>query len=361
MHQSVLAIQRARLSRLFSDIQGQSFSNPKLEEHVKELAVLFANVESQINLATSKPNVKKSDISHFDIVINFLLDNIEYLEDSVMDTIPFETIFCLETALKDWIKDNYIIVVTFKRGEYFFSSFLSSEQMYNYIEIQYNIKLTHKLIQISIPKYEVNDYLFNVVLYHELGHFVDIKYNISSKIIGKNFSGLSIEERRIKKSHYAEYFSDIFAAQYISRYSSVYLDYFAGDDPDSYSHPSTLSRSRVVDDFLNNIENPIIKLIQETTSLSTGIDVGIKYESFDTKDIIDLIPANIQRTAQLHYVFIAGWELWLNEREMFPVKDNAKLYKIINNLLEKTISNYMVTSVWESANLLGQEQNNQAT
>ena len=355
MHHSFLAIQRARLSRLFSDIQGQSFSNPKLETHVEELAALFRSVEKQIDVSAKKDIVDKDEFGHFNDIIDFLLSNIEYLEDSVIDTIPFETIFCLETALKDWIKEQYIIVVTFKRGEYFFSSVLSSDGNYNYIENRYGVKLTYKLIQISIPKYEVNDYLFNVVLYHELGHFVDIKYKVSSKISDGNYAHLTDDERSVVKSHYAEFFSDIFAAQYISRYSSVYLDYFAGDNPDSHSHPSTVARSKVVDDFLNGNPNPIIQLIKQTTLLSAKTEIGIKYEPFDTKDIISLAPAEIERQAQLHYVFVAGWELWLNEKDKFPVKNNAKLYKIINNLLEKTISNYMVKSVWDAANLPGQE------
>ncbi len=230
-------------------------------------------------------------------------------------------------------------------------SLLSSDNVYDYIESQYGVRLTYKLIQISIPKYEVNDYLFNVILYHELGHFIDMKYNISSRIAANEYPHLNEYQRSIKESHFAEYFSDIFAAQYISNYASVYLDYFAGDDPESESHPATADRSKVVDDFLNDVDNQIIELIKNATLLSTKVSIGIKYEAFDIEDIISLIPAKIDKTTQLHYVFIARWKLWLDERDRFPVQDSIKLYKIINNLLEKTISNYMVESVWKDANV----------
>ena len=48
-----------------------------------------------------------------------------------------------------------------------------------FLKNDYNIVLKHKTVLLSITQNYYRDYLNNVVLYHEIGHFVDIVNGIS--------------------------------------------------------------------------------------------------------------------------------------------------------------------------------------
>jgi hypothetical protein len=49
-------------------------------------------------------------------------------------------------------------------------------------------------------------------------------------------------------------------------------------------------------------------------------------------------------------VFLAGWKAWqrLTENKLSDDFGNDTAYKVINNLIEKSISNYIVVKNWNS-------------
>ena len=57
----------------------------------------------------------------------------------------------------------------------------------------YGLKITHRLIQITLPKVLARDYLSCVVLYHELGHFVDLELYISKKLFLQKYHKINPE------------------------------------------------------------------------------------------------------------------------------------------------------------------------
>jgi dCTP deaminase len=70
-------------------------------------------------------------------------------------------------------------------------------------------------------------------------------------------------------------------------------------------------------------------------------------------DFIGLIPPVILNAAQLHGVLNSAWLVWLNEREKMlgrlNTEDNSKCYSAINNLVEKSIGNYITIQQWNKA------------
>lgn len=76
----------------------------------------------------------------------------------------------------------------------------------------------------------------------------------------------------------------------------------------------------------------------------------VRFEKIENKykDFYDYIPPIIETDAQLHGLFIAGWDIWLNHKDNFSEEKHSKIYAYLNNLIEKSISNYMITSKWNN-------------
>jgi hypothetical protein len=255
-------------------------------------------------------------------------------------------VYCLEKALNQWDDTNQYIIVTSLHNDlncFSFNALLSlNETFYDTIQAVFGISFDHRLIQINLPKYLAQDYLANVVLYHELGHFVDRRYQIIEKL------STSLNLPKDQQSYYCEFFSDIFAAQYIGEASNYYLNYIAYNNPDSVSHPSTDSRIEIVSKFLNKNNDKILNDLIDATQKSSGKELKDRRKPISDSDFKAFIPTNISDEEELHSIFEVGWGLWLSKVSEFEVKNISKFekYQILNNLIEKSISNYMVLEKW---------------
>ena len=350
MDHEVLKIYTCKISRLIANLKGKHYPDKRLVDFQDDIIELFDKVKAEIlsNNFTAFPSSIQNVIKD---ILDSISMSIEFLEDSILNAIPFETVYCLERALKEWTDEEYLIVTSLKHNDYFFQPLLSDENFYSFIDFRYGIKIRHRLIQISIPKNEANDYLFNVVLYHELGHFIDSKYLISQDIINNEFKHLRPNEQDQLRFHYGEYFSDIFAAQYIENCSSTYLNYIASNSPDSFTHPATVKRIELVNNFLANKSDSTLDKLKKATLEITNRDLQKRFSLIPIDDFINLLPPIIKSDSELHSLFIQGWLIWYHHRDKFGSMDILKIYKIINNLIEKSISNYMVTSLWTEAHV----------
>lgn len=274
-----------------------------------------------------------------------------------MNVIPYEILSCLEIALHDWIiQDNFIIVTSLSnRSADFYFEGESSEFFQNLNDIilkKYNLTITNRLIKIVLPKVLSRDYLAIVVLYHELGHFIDTELHISEKII-KNKYGYksSYTEQEVEEyNHFMEYFADLFAAQYINNASNLYLNYIAFNNPDCHTHPSTIKRIEMVNSFLSGV------YVQEIIEINAALlgsgceEFIIRHKEIDINksDFLNLIPQKIKNNQELHYIFKLGWDFWNTSDSNFLRKFKLRQkYHVINNLIEKSISNYTVKQKWE--------------
>jgi len=378
----LLELHFSQLTRVWNKSKDNNYSDTKKQTYQDTLTVLFQKLQDE-NFST----LKDTQITSRYQIIDFFFKSLEFLDNSTLNNIPFEIIKCLECVLNDWLdnKTNEHIIVTSlvnRMNDFSFDNTLAlNSPKYSLLKQIYNIEFNNKLIQINLPRYLSKDYLANVVIYHELGHFIDNYFQISQGlkdqicddyILGKiqgndkldieiyfpflkiNFSN---DDKRILLSmHIAEYFSDIFASQYIYKCSGYYLDYVTQKNTQfNASHPSTVNRNEIVKKFLNgDIDSYTLNNLKEATKRISKKELKKRYSDIDKADFLNLVPIEIKNDAELHFLYILGWNLWLNDVDSFKNQNKMsidlpqdKVYDIINNLIEKSIGNYIVKTNWE--------------
>jgi hypothetical protein len=334
--------------------QSLKFSDPRKRKHLEQLQELFYKIKGieYAKFSESELNSTRECIDYF------ILWDLEFLIQSSDNTrVPSQLLYCIEQALFEWLgkSEQYIIVTSLSKkfGSYSFQSISDSKLaiLEPFIEKYFGIKFEHKLILINMPKPLVGDYLANVVLFHEIGHFIDRKNQIVQRIFDtepqfKNLSNGSEKEKRqfsIIRRYYAEFFADLFAAQYIKNTCSDYLNYIAYKSPNSPTHPSTQDRILTVNNFINKIPSGTVSIIQAYTLSITGKSLEKRYEDI-SGEFSEGVILKISTENQLYTLFIKGWECWLNTSGKFPRQHDKGLlegYKHLNSLIETSIQEFI--------------------
>lgn len=396
MSNSILQLNLSQLSRAWEKSKFNNYSDKKKSEHIGKLTDLH-----KLLIAEDVASLNGNDVVQRSHIIKFFFKNLEFLENSTLNFMPYEIVECLKHALSEWIDsaDSYIIVTSLINDLSSFSfdpSLAINNTMLNgIIQAKFGLSFDYKLIQINIPRFLVKDYLVNVVLYHELGHFVDMYHNITpicARVLLQSIASKALQPTQIVQIeeyfpfltnlikqlsalpqgssiqlsndlvrqielHFGEYFCDLFASQYIDECSNNYLLYITENQGQfSYTHPSTNNRSKMVKAFLRGQSNFILDLIKSQTKVIAKRDISVRNEPVDKGDFYNLVPVEINKPEQLHSLFVIGWEIWLGNRQMFIDNNNIKfpltddkVYGIINNLIEKSIANYFVENSWKGA------------
>lgn len=324
-------------------------------------------------------------------VISFVFKSLEFLNNSTTSTIPFELVYVLELALKEWLpSDEYLIVtsLTNRNNEFSFDNTLTfSNFLYDEVELLCGIRFEKRLVQINLPKSTSKDYLANVVLYHELGHFVEKRYEITRviyiELLAALKKGLSVDDKanvlkffpyldtaesinwheanydpyNMLAMHISEYFCDLFASQYIKNCSNDFLEYITLNlNEFLITHPSTVNRVIFVNEYLDNKAGYVLQEYKRIVYSITGIEISYKGQEFTTDSFERLIPVNITAEKELHALFSYGWDVWLGDWNEIRKKagiefklSSSHVYEIINNLIEKSIGNFIVVKEWEQS------------
>ncbi len=385
MDYKLLELHYSQLQSLWNKSKNNKYSDKRKQRYHQKLVDIITRLESE-DFSILKPD----DIAARFYVITFIFKSLEFLNNSTQSTIPFETVAVLEKALNDWCSENAYIIVTSlvnTMNAFSFDGYLIIQQLpYTNIQLLYKVEFEQKLVQINLPLSLSRDYLANVVLYHELGHFIDRKYEITTAfyrtiIYALANDTLTDEERAdvftyfpyladpdvvafcVKnnypqlRSHIAEYFCDLFASQYIKDCSSHYLEYITQKGiAYNPSHPSAQNRIELVGRFLKSESSFVLDLYRTVTEKSTNRNLQIRFEEITSTNFTRLIPVEISNNAQLHGIFIYGWQTWLNNWDEIRTGANIeypltqlRVYEIINNLMEKSIGNFIIREEWEKA------------
>jgi hypothetical protein len=339
----------AQLSRCIKKSIINRYSDSRKDEYQKKLHELYNQISKEDFSKLSPP-----EISNRKTIIDFIFHNIQFLDNSTLTISPFEIVYCLERVLEEWIPDAKFIVATSLSNNlndfYFDGNLTFNTPIYDLIKNDYKVEFEFKLIQISLPRFFVHDYLANVALYHELGHFIDSYFAISKSVVHNQIIAgkLDPKYRTIAVSHHMEYFADIFAAQYVGNSLNHFINYIAYNFPNSHSHPSTDKRLVMVREFLKgNFSEPTIEALKKETLSRTKLDLIIRHTDLKTDDFENLIPMEIASLTELHSLFLAGWNFWKSNNKVISNFGIDKSYKIINNLIEKSISNFIVLENWK--------------
>lgn len=369
----LLYLQLYQAEILINNSRKYNFSDQKKVEYLSKVIELFDAIKISIDT-----NFNIEDLFNKKNHLDFIFKSIEFLKDSTLNTIPFEVVGCLDRAMNDWINaDDFIIVTSLQNNLYSFSydiQYAKKDLFYKSLEIEYNITFKRKLVQINLPIVLSKDYLSSVALYHELGHFVDNQHQITSVAYHYLISNNASDEEKMQLLpffpylmtspldnsrlyyHLGEYFCDIFAGQYIGETLSHYLGYITNNESnDSPTHPSTVNRALVLKDFLEGNANPVVALLQNVTNHLLDKSLKIRFEKIDSDDFYKFLPYEIKNDKELHGIIEYGWDIWLSDFDRFNQLmgynvnlTGASIYKVINNLIEKSIGNYFITNSWLS-------------
>lgn len=285
----------------------------------------------------------------------------KYIAGSTVSESPYEMEYCLSLALKDWVSKDCAIATT-----------LSMDLDFHFLPVD-----ARKIVQIVAPSFVYSNFdvilapmalpkiykhrpLYCTPLYHELGHFIDTMYGIADASLLLHPAPVMHPDthtnQKITKSHRAEYFCDLFAAQYIGQVASASLEEIAPGAAVSASHPSTNDRTSLVADFLSGTTNPLIDALQQALKARGVPALTIRHEVVDVAECLDDIrPISIRNSRELHGTFPSVWKYledvragkskaWNQRNIGYPAIDKA-----VNDLLEKSIRNNSCVEMWRNA------------
>lgn len=385
MNPKYLELSRSQLSVAWKKSQFNHYSDKRKQSFHKCLEELYGALMA-INF--SAQSYTKDELRYFRKVLEFFKSSLTLLDNNTISSVPHEIIECLNTAAKQWITDfdDYIIVM--EDGPYAIQLQVEDVKLF-YVSLKAKLGVDFKYILLSVimPRQLTRDYLTNVCLFHELGHFVDIKLKITEGVINDVFlnwnspnkdniekwfipgkppfvsSSKSVVPGTYEFAVYTynflmEYFADLFGAQYVGTNYLNYLEYISNDlDKDGSTHPSFNKRKSMYEDFCKGPDaNLVLKVIFEKTLSLTGHGLKKRFLDLETTDMLSLIPTELKTPEEMLSIFVMGWEVYMSGSSEIERRNNLtgqlepdKLYDIVNNLIEKSISNYLTLRDWFKA------------
>ena len=347
MSPAKLELHLAQTELVLDNIGRMNFSDERIKKHLSHLKELFHKIKKSgyrkfipIHLKGTKETIDQ------------LIMELGYLTNNIKESIvPVELFFCLSLVLKEWLADheNYILTTSLS-GQLNSYGFDPINEGYlatlnTFVDYKFGMQFETRLVHFVMPEALAKDFLANVAMYHEIGHFVEERFQIIEKIFEQE-SGLKTmheDELEQAKDHYREYFCDLFAAQYTGSTCSDYVDYISYKDGPSDTHPSTDERTRVVYNFLNGLYDDKVNVIKQYTLSITGNELTVRYTiptaKFDSRGVI-----KVKSDAEAHGVFGSGWICWCKEAGKFPRNLSTGLldgYKELNELIRLSIRGYM--------------------
>lgn len=325
MNLKLLELHREQLKLAFYRISTIPLSDVRLVELRRSIGDLI-NAFQYIDFAIED----KYDIYNYRDCIALLQEWTGWIANQQYGTKPHAVIKCLDIAASEWIDDSsqYIFVAT--DGDFgIYSENPSVDLLFDWIYQRFNIYIAYRLVHIQIPFHLDDDYLFNVCLYHELGHFIDsqlkvtdgmaliiceewYKKNPNSGTTGRN----CWEDNTIVfQRHMKEIFADVFAAQYVGKKIIEYI-LFKGEDAMNRVtpfHPTPSFRIAMIEELLNdNKGNAILDYMNDAITTISGNSLSKR----DQTEGVILTAGNLTFSpANIHQVFTASWDTYLHHVE----------------------------------------------
>lgn len=312
------------------------------EKYIKRLIDVIDIILQQFNSPDTEP------ICH--AICRELWSATQYISGSTLKTVPYEIVYALKVALADWGKEDFVITTAIiDERNYYFKEADPNRVLKRFIEIDMDIEL----IQIAFPKLYRHRPLYNVALYHELGHFIDHHYKIITYSSLLEPYSDDKDLAKMQDYHRREYFADLVAASYTGEGYTRFLGHFSRDQMDTTTHPSIQNRLNNIEDFLNGNTNSIIDLFQRVLTLLRLPQLRIRFESPDIKPrFSNVLPYDIQNDAELHGIFVSGWEFLGDVHdgkvETWCGLESFEADRIVNDLIEKSIRNRVITEKWKN-------------
>ncbi|RLD66394.1 MAG: hypothetical protein DRI84_04925 [Bacteroidetes bacterium] len=344
-----------------------SFRSKRQQAIYNNLIILFESIKSKYTSFDFR------QLLFCKFILHRVYIGIEFLNYESASNIPIQLIACLDLVMEDWIDNPNFFSIVFSHNSSALNEFhtwaLNENDIASINRTCHKINLgatyDHGLIHISQPRFFNNDFLSNIPTYHEIGHFVEANYMISTNIIqdstfiyqdstSLNKLKLSVKNDRIQLSSYlSEHFADIFAAQYLGNAMIENLNFVAMNGQPGPEHPSTNKRLKVISAFLTGSGDKEDLDIVERLKKATEIQTKRKHKQRELKDRripLSVDPFVTDKAAQLNNknevydLVVRGWENFMSHtafsrKYQNPTERNYRINKLIKKTIDITFIN----------------------
>ena len=333
MKEEMLVICAAQMQQMQFRLAGIDFGEADRNDLRNQLCAM-ANVlhsKSLRGLNNDQRNQKK-------LFYEDLMRWMHFLIMSRITSVPEEMNYVIRNLLRIWLGeglDNLALV--FVEGDFSVARFNKNVVGASVFEAATGVRFTKDPIFIRIPHFCRDDMLFNIALFHELGHIVDVQLNLfydvkeniknvvkgdmDKRIIREFFPILNAThsyDEGILTSYIKEYIADLFAVQYVGNYIVEYLDYQGNQTRhhDSKTHPHLEKRRQMVTDFINcmhsrthSTSNFLLKYIMDSFSGSGKGDLALRWKSIAGNDLLNGNLVALADIDDLFSVFKHAWDV----------------------------------------------------
>lgn len=364
---------KSNLRLLLAQLDGLAetpYFSSDLDKYINELRNALSELLSRLEHYSPKIN---QNIAQY--IARGVWRLTQFLTGSTAKQIPYEVVYAIESAAKDWgIKKLLITTAIIQEDNFYFHG--GNQSIFNLIEKELGIKISYQPVQIALPYIYRHKPLFCVPLFHELGHFFDTNNKIietslldSPATIGPDlpdilpssqiatFYGKEKEYyEQMVKNHRKEYFADLVGVAYVGEAMLGFLKEFSlstTPEPYSFSHPSSLARFKLMEDFINGINNPIIDLFNKALSSRGFQPITKRFNSVAIDDTFGNVrPCQLNSDKDVFGVFESGWKFLQRTIDsrigLWSTLSEAEIERIANDLTEKSIRNRMIVEGWNA-------------
>lgn len=375
-----IANKLSELSALRVTVSAISFPDADRDTFRKELITLTDNI-----IAKVVPTNDTEREAHVNAIKIATLWN-EMLRDSEGYRLCPEMSYVVSMMIETLDPDVCNKTVVFTLGSYGIHKFKKFKRTnlvegLIYLGSVYKIRFTKEPVFIRVPDEFKDDILSNIVLFHEVGHFVinnyaildyvyedvdkEINGNTKARILRDNFPPLyniAIDEAFVKmlQSHIEEYIADIIGCAYSGKHILNFAWYLQGNNPKEHdeAHPSISCRQKMIDEFVyyckhgktsNHLLGYIISAIENNTSMI----LSIRQPCFSEDSLLDGT-STIDSIDTMLSMFITPWDMIIRERDAKKMKKTSveeynklrttQLYQQLDSMHKNMINTYMAAN-----------------
>ncbi len=241
---------------------------------------------------------------------------------------------CISLATSEWLSDweQYVFVAT--DGDFaIWADPPNVDFILDWIWRRFHVQISYRLVHFQMPFHLKNDYLFNVALYHELGHFIDSQLMVTNNMaMSMTQQWLALNPNcgirnkmswdnntYIFQNHLKELFADLFAVQYVDESLINYMEFKYGytSTDESTTHPSSQFRIDMLRDFCQGAQdNPIINELSK--ALHAVANRKLTRITCPVQDLL-LTSCNFD---SVYHIFLSAWYTFHHHTEVRKIPTN---------------------------------------
>lgn len=307
------------------------------------------------HLLSASPPVP-NELKHF--IARQIWRATEFVAGSAMRLQPYEAIYGLQCATREWLEQEPIIVTALIQEPNFY--FQGVHPTFRKLA-QEGLGVTDEIVQIRLPEIYRQKPLYSIALYHELGHFIDTRYKLTETVLALNpelslpgISGAPAEiDPETRFNHMREYFADLFAACYCGRAIKQFLEGIAPDAEASISHPESYHRYQAIEALVSDQVHGVITGFNQALAARRLPTLELRYRPVDVTAAFKAIrPVTINSIEEVHGILGSAWEFLDSAADQaqdpWDRMAPGEVERVVNDLVEKSIRNWMIREKWHA-------------